>query len=309
MASPAAENPQANPYVIRLDEKYYGLDELEVAFLKQQTGIQDNEELKAHILKIQAEALAVYPYNCIRRFTWTKLKVARLFPYQDCLALAKTRPGAIFLDIGCCFGNDIRKVVADGWPVHNAIASDILLAFWELGHKLFRSTQETFPARFIQGDIFDAAHLDTVAPFTAQSPPTTARPVLSILTSLNPLHGHLSAIHASAFFHLFNEEQQVHVARALAGLLSPEPGSMIFGQHVGRLEKGLRGTETDKRRMFCHSADSWVDLWDGVVFEKGTVIVKATLSEIDPSTEDVTKGLEGLPIEVYHLLEWSVTRK
>lgn len=42
-----------------LDQSLYRLDELESTFFKSQTGIQDDEELKSHILEIQDEAYAV----------------------------------------------------------------------------------------------------------------------------------------------------------------------------------------------------------------------------------------------------------
>ena len=111
---------------------------------------------------------------------------------------------------------------------------------------------------FVAGDVFDPAHLETVPPFYA--PPETPVPQLNTLTSLNPLRGHVSAIHASLFFHLFDEEKQLQLARKLAGLLSPEPGSVIMGAHGGRPEKGLR-TEVMRPNshgitMFCHSPES-----------------------------------------------------
>ncbi len=49
---------------LALDENLYDLDEEERTFIKQQTGIPDDDELKAHILRVQAEAYEV----CIREF-------------------------------------------------------------------------------------------------------------------------------------------------------------------------------------------------------------------------------------------------
>jgi hypothetical protein len=42
-----------------LDENLYDLNEDERAFIKEQTGIQDDDELKAHVLQLQAEAYKV----------------------------------------------------------------------------------------------------------------------------------------------------------------------------------------------------------------------------------------------------------
>ena len=104
-------------------------------------------------------------------------------------------------------------------------------------------------------------------------------PDLCNLTSLNPLHGRVFAIHASSFFHLFNEEKQLYVARALAGLLSSESGSMIFGAHIA-VPEGMGfepSTLHGYHRMWGHSPESWTELWDGLIFEKGTVKVQTKL--------------------------------
>lgn len=55
-----------------LDPGLLALQEDELAFFKVQTGIQDSEELREHILNVQAEAYEKFPYPCIRRFLFTK---------------------------------------------------------------------------------------------------------------------------------------------------------------------------------------------------------------------------------------------
>ena len=42
-----------------LDERLYDPTDEERSFFKQQTGIQDDDELKAHIVQVQAEAYKV----------------------------------------------------------------------------------------------------------------------------------------------------------------------------------------------------------------------------------------------------------
>lgn len=162
-----------------------------------------------------------------------------------------------------------------------------------------------FPIPFIPGDAFDPGFLETIGPF--YSPPSEPRPDLSTLTSLNPLRGHVSAIHASSFFHLFSEEKQLQLAKALAGLLSPEPGSVLLGAHGGRPVKGLRvemyRPNSHGITMFCHCPESWKELWDGQVFKKGTVKVEAGLVEIE--RKDLTHISEETK---FYLLWWSVTR-
>ena len=57
--SPSQEKSSQPGREVALDERLYELADEDLAFFKQQTGIQDEEELKAHILQVQAEAYKV----------------------------------------------------------------------------------------------------------------------------------------------------------------------------------------------------------------------------------------------------------
>ena len=191
-----------------------------------------------------------------------------------------------------------------GKPFWGTLISKHLAEFADLGHKLFRTTPETYPIAFVPGDAFDPKHLEVVPPFTTANAPSGSAPDLRSLTSLNPLRGRVDAIHASSFFHLFDEEKQLYLARALAGLLSPKPGSMIFGLHVGLAEKGFRPSlRGGTRRLFCHSPESWAQVWDGMVFEKGVVIVRSKLVQVEKKYFEGTEAPEQISV-----LVWSVTR-
>jgi hypothetical protein len=176
----------------------------------------------------------------------------------------------------------------------------IVTGFWDLGHKLFRTTPETYPAKFLAGDAFDDAHLSLTAPVPSGPPPTVAS-----VNTLTELRGHISAIHASSLFHLFNEEKQLELGKRLAALLDPRPGSIIFGSHGGMPVKGQPSATF--RRMFCHSPESWIQLWEEQIFEKGQVKVNAALWELNvisekEGTASVDNGTK------FHWLSWSVER-
>jgi hypothetical protein len=167
-----------------------------------------------------------------------------------------------------------------------------------LGHKLFRTTPETYPAKFLAGDVFDDEHLCITAPVPSGAPP----PVASVNT-LTEFRGHISAVHASFFFHLFVEEKQFELAKRLGALLDPHPGSIIFGWHSG-MPKKTQGSSAFPK-MFCHSSESWTRMWEEQIFKKGQVKVNAILMEMDVARGRVvpTKG------EIkYHWLVWSVER-
>ncbi|KAF8816992.1 hypothetical protein BYT27DRAFT_7154095 [Phlegmacium glaucopus] len=289
-----------------LNNKLYRLDEDEKDFFKKETKIKDDEELKQHILDVQSKAYSVFQYVCIRVFGFARMRLARLPAYQDLLKLGRERKGAIFIDLGCCFGNDVRKVVQDGYPVENTLALDLRGDLWHLGHELFKSTPESFPVPFLEGNILDSNFLEEPeGPFALKTPVITPIPSLKTLTSLNLLRGHVSAIYVASFFHLFSEQDQLRIAKKLASLLSPEPGSMLLGIHLGHHIEGIWGRDTVNIRIFCHSPESWKVMWDNV-FGKGQVEVKARLKA----------GLGGVDYfgsfpgntTPYYELEWSVTR-
>jgi len=281
-------------YAYPLDESLYRPTSEEIAFFKSLTRIDDDEDLKKHIISVQTKAYEIFPYPTIRRFIFMKLKVTQLPGYDRLISLARNRPGALLLDVGCGFGHDTRKVVIDGFPAENILGSDIHREFWDLGHELFRSTPQTFPVNFLEGDVFKTDFLADNQPVYEVNGATPLD--LSTLTSLTPLHGRLSAITAIALFHVFDEEQQIQLAHRLGALLSPEPGSMILGWQVGSSVKKM---ETRLwAHMFCQSPDAWRDVWDGQVFKKGTVKVDIVLRHVPEAPADME--LDGI--------FWSVTR-
>ena len=185
-----------------------------------------------------------------------------------------------------------------------------LIEFWDLSKKLFKiSPPEVMPERFLAGDIFDSSFLSSDgSPATPSSAPPSPPPALSTLTSLTPLQHRISVIHTGAFFHLFDEVKQRELAHLLASLLSPLPGSMILGSHVGSpnneeyksggLQSSL-GPET-----FAHSSTSWRNLWvgSGGVFNPWEVMVW-----VETDARDISLMAQANE-DKSHWLIWSVTR-
>lgn len=173
--------------------------------------------------------------------------------------------------------------------------------FWDIGHKLFRTTPETYPAKFLAGDLFDDAHLCPTAPT-----PALPLPPLASVNTLTELRGRISVIHASSLFHFFHEEKELELAKRIASLLDPRPGSIIFGSQFGMPMKGQRFGIS--RRLFCHSPQSWTEMWEEQVFEKGQVKVTTVLEEVNLAKERLEPAL---PVEEgtkYHWLFWSIER-
>ncbi|KAF5389546.1 hypothetical protein D9757_004164 [Collybiopsis confluens] len=244
----------------------FDVDSEDLALLRQLTGIHNVKELENHITEVQNKANYIKDYPCIGMFTFTKFNIKFSPNYNHALSLSRTRQNAIFLDVGCCVGNALRKIVADGWPAQNTIGTDLYREFWDVGHELFKSTPNSFPAHFIPGDLFDDAVL-TTAPISSDPQESDLKLAkLQNLTSLTPLRHRVSVIYACNLFHLFTAERQVELAKRLASLLEPSSGSIIFGSHG--VSPYPRRTQPDG--VSFHTAESFADMWKEV-FEPGTV--------------------------------------
>ncbi|KAF8517680.1 hypothetical protein BU17DRAFT_49425 [Hysterangium stoloniferum] len=308
------------PLKTPLDPNLLVLNEKELSFFKEQTGLLNDEEVRQRIISVQQKAYEISTYPCVRRFLFAKFNVTRSPAYKRVLTVGKTRKNPIFLDVGCSLGTDIRALISDGYPSQSVVGFDLVQPLWVLGHELFGSTGETFPVPFVEGDILDNSVVGGSEPLP-RPPLTTAvvttdpPSVQGLTNSLLPLHGHVSAIYTGLFFHVFSEEVQTDVARRLAALLSPLPGSIIFGIHVGLPEKGQHYDGAGGRYMFCHSPDSWRTMWEEEIFQPGSVKVEAkivdTKAEANSHTEDdaVYKGRDNDDSQNNsNFLVWSVER-
>lgn len=174
--------------------------------------------------------------------------------YQE--VLERIKHGEKFLDLSCCFGQEIRKLVFDGAPSVNTYGSDLWGDFLSIGYELFKD-KDRLKTTFIAADVFDDS-----------SPLTT-------------LAGRMNIIYTGAFFHLFNLEDQEKIALRIIQLLVPQPGSLITGRQSGNKNPGEYSRSSDKnaRKHFRHNAQSWTELWDRVGKKTGSKwLVEADLS-------------------------------
>ncbi|KIJ29317.1 hypothetical protein M422DRAFT_36974 [Sphaerobolus stellatus SS14] len=280
---------------LALNPEAYKPTQEDLVYLKKLTGIQDEDLLEEHVLKVQAEAFSIYPFPCIGLFQFITSRIASHPAYHDIFKLGKERKGAIYLELACCFGNDARRLIADGYPMENVVLSDLQPEYGELGHKLYRTTPETFPVPFVAGDVFNPA-------FLSSDETSNTLPPLTSLKTLSPLIGQVSIIHAAFFFHLFDEKQQRDLANRVYKLLTPIPGSMILGSNMGLPDAddnrngGLRWSRTGKS-IFAHSPTSWATMWKNI-FGEGNVRIESW----------VKKNTNFRPESPMYLHVWKITR-
>lgn len=185
--------------------------------------------------------------------------ISHLPAYPEILARVKAGEGLI--DFGTFFGQDLRRLAADGAPTDKLYATDIEGLFWDLGYDLFRDA-DRLRATFIEADALDTS------------------PATSPLLSDDRLRGKLSVVHSSHFLHLFPREDTLKlICDVFMPLLDlTRPGALVVGRNMGlreaRLVKTLvqpqSGRVSNPLESFSHNGETWRELWAEVGERTGT---------------------------------------
>lgn len=161
----------------------------------------------------------------------------RTYPlHRELLELLRT--GAKYLDVGCCFGQDIRYLrTQPGIDPMNLYGVELRQEFIEMGYEMFLD-RESLPSKIAQADVFD----DNAWIY-------------------RELTGKLSVIHLGYILHLFDYNTQVDMVKRMMRLIDRKPGSMIVGKSVGAEAAGLFVHPT-VGEMFRHSMITFREIWE-----------------------------------------------
>ena len=105
----AITSAESNPAFRPLDDALYKMDEQQLEFMKKQTGIQDPEELKKHIIGVQEEAYAVSSHcdsRCFSEVEWNGSADLSVSVYSS----LRIRPVSTTYDV--CMNFAVHRVVA-----------------------------------------------------------------------------------------------------------------------------------------------------------------------------------------------------
>jgi len=217
------EPPELSPVGQEIFEKYSGLAP---------------DKIIPHIIGVRNKAWQVWPYPCLGMFGFLHFSISQQPVYSE--VLEKIKNGGQYLDIGCCFAQDIRKLVFDGAPKSNIRGSDLRFDYINLGYELFLD-KETLGIQFFEADVFDSE------------------------SDLKQFDGEMDIVHAAAFFHLFDYDDQVKVGKRVVKLLKPQEGSMVLGRQVASLEPGPKPHRTNPEKfMYRHDGATWQKMWDEI---------------------------------------------
>jgi hypothetical protein len=177
----------------------------------------------------------------------------------------------LFLDLGTCFGQDIRKLVFDGVPVERLWASDIEQHLINVGFKMFNDKDKLPRSHFLcPGDLLTNSPED----------------------KLNLLDDRVTILHLTAVFHLFTFDEQKTVADRCLRLLRKDTGEPVFlvGAHVGSAACGpftRKNVSEEYSHKYRHNEHSWKELWDSV---RGTVEWKDKIAKVELKSKLLDRG-------------------
>jgi len=220
------------------------IDEAARKLMIDYAGIAPNN-VNEHVDAVRKKAFGIFPYPCIGMYRFLDLGILQSGVYEE--IVERIKHGEKFLDLGCCFGQEIRQLLSDGVPASNCYGSDLRPEFIDLGYDLFQD-RERAGITFLPGDVFDPK------------------------SDIARLNGSISIIYTGAFFHLFSRPEQLAIATRIVSLLKAESNVMVIGRQVGNTNPGNyteSGYEGEKER-YRHSDKSWAELWDEVGEKTGT---------------------------------------
>jgi len=113
----------------------------DLEFISKWTSESNLETLRFHLLKLWRICKEKYhTYVCIERFLFLKPRLQKHFAYKSLLEKLKSQDSQIrkkVIDVGCCFGQDIRHLILDGIETKDIYAVDIHDGYWNVGREFY----------------------------------------------------------------------------------------------------------------------------------------------------------------------------
>ncbi|KDQ07831.1 hypothetical protein BOTBODRAFT_119527 [Botryobasidium botryosum FD-172 SS1] len=277
-----------------LDPDQYQVDDADKGFFAAAIS-PDEDVVRQRVIDIQKKAYEACPYPCIRMFYFISLRMKGHPTYKEVIAHGG-KDNALFLDLGCCMGTDVRNAAYEGYPASQLVGSDLLETYLTLGKELYND-KETGKIKFIAADVFDLPPIRSTAPRISS---------LDGVTQLDDLAGSLTFIYTGSVFHLFSAQKQKELALRLLRLWTREPGAIIFGRHQGKAEEGYLAEGRPEMDIYGHSPKTFTAMWKEAIEEfEGEGAAEKIVVEVE--LRDWVKRLGSLSRDTVTLV-WTVRR-
>ena len=154
--------------------------------------------------------------------------------------LSRLKEGQTYLDAGCCFAQDLRKLLFDGAPDSKALYGlDIEGPFLDLGYELFRD-REKFHGTLLPVDLLN--HSAPIPQFDDE----------------------IDIVGIFSLLHFFQYDQQVEMVKRMVRFSRPVPGSAMLGRQLGAPRGGVYGGLMKDTETYLHSVETFNKLWQDV---------------------------------------------
>lgn len=192
----------------------------------------------------------MHPFPCIGQFRFLDLNLSRRSCYPLILSRLLPDASALYLDIGCCVGQDLRRLLSDGVQPSQVYGAELRGDYVDLGYELFRDAATLPRDHFVTADVLDEGPGNGLERFEKE--------------------GGVDVLHLGMILHVFSTAEQKRVCvRAGTKLLRPKKGSLIVGQAVAHVD-GPRAFETwPGKKNVRHNVESFKKLWSEIEQETG----------------------------------------
>ncbi|KAK3896807.1 hypothetical protein C8A05DRAFT_48312 [Staphylotrichum tortipilum] len=213
-----------------------------------------HDEVITRVLEIRDQMWDIFPWPCVGCFTFLDLSLSQHDDYAS--ILDRLKHGAIFLDVGCCIAQDLRKLVHDGALAKNLFGLEPQADFLSLATHFFRDGDRLPAEQFIHSDFMDRGNV-----------------------RLRELEGKVDIIQLGLVLHLWDWDEQIEACKRVVELLRSESESVIVGQTVGNLA-GMKAPIVPGKIGFHHNVETFMKMWREVGRATGTKWdVQANLDE------------------------------
>ncbi|KAJ3033728.1 hypothetical protein HDV00_005878 [Rhizophlyctis rosea] len=209
--------------------------------LSRYTGEKDLQKLREHVIDLVQEIKkSHHTYACIANILFLEPRIQNQ-PYYSTF-IQRQSPTTKTLEVGVCFGTDLRRYVQDGVAASSVTVADLDDSYWKFGGKLYRD----------EGKLGKIGGVKTV--FGDFAGEEGAEKTVDI--AKEELEGQFDFLINMLVLHVFSKNEcRRFLARLFACLRS---GGVLFGQCGGSTQEGpyeaqnVSGTEVRWR----HTADS-----------------------------------------------------
>ena len=210
------EIPEENPSELILDE--------DLQFISKWTLEFNLPKLRDYLFKLWLICKKSYhAYGCINAFVFLHPLLLRHFGYQALLAKMKSEPTATpkkLIDVGCCFGQDVRQLILDGVSPKDIFAVDIHDGYWNVGREFFMDNLSHGSTR-LDG-------ISTIFDDFAQTYPLPAECTNKLVDSLK---NNFDAVVCQNVFHVLTKVQTENIVKRICAML--KPGGILIGVCIG----------------------------------------------------------------------------